>query len=92
MKIAVKILDEKASWQHQKNVYQGYHQKYAKFYPAENFFYHPYLLEKFSEPNLNEAELKEVEIYFKTKIYDKEKLAEAKNLVEEKVVLFVGKE
>ena len=88
MKIAVKILDKKASWQHQKNVYEGYHQKYAKFYPAENFFYHPYLLEKFSKSNLNAEELKEVEIYFKTKIYDKEKLAEAKNLVEEKVVPF----
>ena len=89
MKIAVKILDEKASWQHQKNVYQGYHQKYAKFYPAENFFYHPYLLEKFSKSNLSAEELKEVETYFKTKIYDKEKLAEAKNLVEEKVVPFL---
>ncbi len=90
MKIAVKILDKKASWQHQKNVYEGYHQKYAKFYPAENFFYHPYLLEKFSKSNLNAEELKEVEIYFKTKIYDKEKLAEAKNLVEEKVVPFLS--
>ena len=90
MKIAVKILDKKASWQHQKNVYEGYHQKYAKFYPAENFFYHPYLLEKFSKSNLNAEELKEVEIYFKTKIYDKEKLAEAKNLVEEKVVPYLS--
>lgn len=90
MKIAAKILDKKASWQHQKNVYEGYHQKYAKFYPAENFFYHPYLLEKFSKSNLNAEELKEVEIYFKTKIYDKEKLAEAKNLVEEKVVPFLS--
>ena len=89
MEIAVKILDEQESWQHQRNVYEGYHQKYAKFYPAENFFYHPYLLEKFSEPNLNEAELKEVETYFKTKIYDKEKLAETKKLVEEKAVPFV---
>lgn len=90
MKILVKIFDEQESWQHQRNVYEGYHQKYAKFYPAENFFYHPYLLEKFSNQNLNAKELKEVETYFKTKIYDKEKLAETKKLVEEKAIPFLS--
>lgn len=89
MKIAVKIMDEKESWAHQLNVYQGYHQKYAKFYPAENFFYHPYLLEKFSKLNLSREELKEIETYFKLKIYDKEKLAETKKTVEEKAVPFL---
>ena len=89
MEVAVKIFDEQKSWQHQLNVYQGYHQKYAKFYPAENFFYHPYLLENFSKSNLSEEELKEVETYFKTKIYDKEKLAETKKLVEEKALPFI---
>lgn len=89
MEVAVKIFDKQKSWQHQLNVYQGYHQKYAKFYPAENFFYHPYLLEKLSIPNLSEEELKEVETYFKTKIYDKDKLAETKKLVEEKAIPFV---
>ena len=89
MEIAVKILDEKASWAHQLNVYQGYHQKYAAFYPAENFFYHPYLLEKFSQSNLSKEELKEIETYFKLKIYDKEKLEQAKKIVEEKAVPFV---
>ncbi len=89
MEVAVKIFDKQKSWQHQLNVYQGYHQKYAKFYPAENFFYHPYLLEKLSIPNLSEEELKEVETYFKTKIYDKDKLAETKKTVEEKVIPFV---
>ena len=89
MKIAVKILDAKASWEHQLNVYLGYHQKYANFYPAESFFYHPYLLENFSKPNLSREELKEIETFFKTKIYDKEKLAETKKLVDEKVIPFV---
>lgn len=89
MKIAVKILDEQESWQHQLNVYQGYHQKYAKFYPAESFFYHHYLLEKFSKPNLSEEELKEVETYFTTKIYDKEKLEESKKIIEKKAIPFV---
>lgn len=89
MEIGVKILDERASWEHQLSIYQGYHQKYAKVYPAENFFYHPYLLEKFSKSNLSAEELKEVETYFKTKIYDKEKLEKAKKIVEEKAISFV---
>lgn len=90
MEVEVKIFDKQKSWQHQLNVYQAYHQKYAKIYPAENFFYHPYLLEKFSKPNLCAEELKEVKTYFKTKIYDKEKLAETKKLVEEKAIPFLS--
>lgn len=89
MKIAVKIWDEQESWQHQLNVYFSYHQKYAKFYPAESFFYHPYLLEKFSKPNLSKEELKEIETFFKTKIYNKEKLEETKKIIEEKAIPFV---
>lgn len=74
MKIDIQILNAKDSWKHQLDVYRGYHEKYASIYPLESFFYHPYLLEKFSHPNLSERELKIVETYFKTQIYDQEKL------------------
>lgn len=89
MNINIQILNANDSWKHQLDVYRGYHEKYASIYPLESFFYHPYLLEKFSHPNLSERELKIVETYFKTQIYDQEKLEQAKNTISEKAVPFL---
>ena len=89
MNIDIKILNEEESWQHQLSVYENYHHKYSQIYQPKDFFYHPYLLEKFSQPNLSKEELQAVEIYFKNNIYDRAYLEQTKSLITKDVIPFV---
>lgn len=89
MLINTNILNSEESWQHQFSIYENYHQKYSHIYKPENFFYHPYLLEKFSQSNLSKSELQNIEAYFKNNIYDKKYLEQTKKLIAMDVVPFI---
>lgn len=89
MQIQVNILSVEESWKHQLNIYETYHKKYSNIYPTANFFYHPYLLEKFSQPNLSPTEINKVECYFKNKIYNKKHLENTKNIIIDEVIPFI---
>jgi len=93
MDIKVRVLTAEESWKHQLSIYRMYHAKYKEDknkYPPESFFKHPYLLEKFSNPDLSESELKEVETYFKNNIYNGKNLERYKDAVEKSVVPFIA--
>ena len=89
MQIQVNILSVEESWKHQLNIYETYHKKYSNIYPTANFFYHPYLLEKFSQSNLSQTEMSNVECYFKNNIYNKKDLENKKNIIINEVIPFI---
>lgn len=89
MQIEVHILNSDESWKHQFNIYMNYHQKYSHMYEPSDFFYHPYLLERFSQPNLSQAEINDIECHFRSHIYDKEYLESTKNIIINEVIPFI---
>lgn len=89
MQIDIQILSAEASWKHQHEIYKNYHKKYATIYSADKFFYHPYLLEKLSVANLQNDDLQEIATYFKTNIYNREKLEQAQTTILTKGIPFL---
>ena len=89
MEVVVKILNADESWEHQRAIYKSYHREYSTIYSLEDFFYHPYLITKFSVPNLSEEVLKTIEAIYKKEIYPKKALVQAQQIIHDKAIPFL---